>query len=341
MKSAIVKTKLCSHESATSEHRRAFLKTSISLSLAGVTYSALSSITLANSILSSNSNKESNLLKSCTVSYNGYFYDEAVMAYRLGKRYYSPSRKSFNTPDPFSPFGVAGPNRFQYADGNPINNIDPTGHLSNGQIALISTIAALTTLASVVTFGGAAIALAGTITAGAIISASLLMTSAITGIASGAASIASIVVEEYNPELSTQLNIAGMALGVMSMVTGIAGFAGGLNTAATSGAFTGIFGTATRTSIASRPGISQMVNSARNVTMAGGISEGVAALSQLVIGYMAKNGTTLLKLTGGVIASGTTITAANSLRRHHNQNLNTQRLLQNKMAHEKIVNKMP
>lgn len=310
------KTKICSSESPTFEQRRAFLKTSISLALAGFTYSALPSISLANSITSSL--KTSNLLKNSTVSYNGYFYDATVMAYRLGKRHYSPFRKSFNTPDFLSPFGVAGPNRYQYADGDPINKIDPSGHLSGGQIALIVTISVLTVLASIVTFGAAAIAFSGALTIGSIVTGSLLVISGVTGLASGSTSIASIAIEESQPELSAKLATAGMALGIISMVTGMAGFTSGLNNTATAGSFGNIFGSTARTSLSSRPAISQMVTSARNTTMAGGLADGFAALGQTVAGYMAKNGTTLLKISAASIVSGSTTITTDLIRRHHN-----------------------
>ena len=319
-----LKTKICSSESTTSESRRAFLKNSISLALAGLTYSALPSIVLANSMNMSLGSLD--LLKNTAISYNGYMYDPIVMAYRLGKRHYSPFRKNFNTPDSLSPFGVAGPNRYQYADGNPINRIDPNGHLSDGAIALIVVIGVVTVLASIVTFGAAAVAFSGALSVGAIVTGSLLVTSGVAGIASGAMSIASIAVEESQPELSKKLATAGIALGIISMVTGIAGFTTGLNGATTAASFGQIFGTMTRTSLASRATISQMVTSARSTTMAGGLGDGVAALSQTVISYMAKNGTTLLKLSSSTIISGSVIIATDSIRRYHNNNLSATKL---------------
>lgn len=317
------KTKLCSLESTTSEQRRSFLKTSISLAVAGVTYSALPSIALANSL--TRSCITSNLLKDNSIFYNGYIYDSPIMAYRLGKRHYNPFRKNFNTPDVLSPFGVAGPNRYQYADGDPINNVDPSGHLSGGAIALIVTIGVLTVLASIVTLGAAAIAFSGALTVGAIVTGSLLVTSAVTGLASGATSIASIAIEESQPELSAKLATAGIALGIISMVTGIGGFSMGLNSTATAGSFGQIFGSAARTSLASRPPIHQMVTSIRNTTMAGGLGDGLAALGQMVIGHMAKNGSTLLKLSAATAISGSTTISTDAIRRHHN-NLNALRL---------------
>lgn len=306
----ILKNKICGPESNTCENRRAFLKNSISLALAGFTYSALPAIAFANAV------NPINLIKDNRISYKGYIYDSTLMGYRLGKRHYNPFRKSFNTPDSFSPFGIAGPNRFQYADGNPVNTQDYSGHLSNGAIAMIAVISVFTILSAIVTFGAAAIALGGILTAGAIVAGSLLVVSGVTGVASGVLSIASIATEESNPELSATLGYAALGTGIISMVTGLAGFAVGANSASTSASFGQLFGQTSRTSLASRPAMETMVNAGRNVSMTGGLGDGFVAMSQLVITHLSKNITTTHKALGGVALAHIAAVSAPKIREY-------------------------
>ncbi|MGW7678687.1 RHS repeat-associated core domain-containing protein [Shewanella sp. S23-S33] len=307
---------ICGPGSITSESRRAFLKNSISLALAGFTYSALPSIALANSLNSSVNT--SNLLKSNLIAYKGYIYDSTVMAYRLGKRHYNPFKKSFNTPDSLSPFGLAGQNRYQYADGNPVNRVDPGGHMSGEAFAMIVFISAMVVLTSIVTFGAAAIAFGGALTVGSIVTGSLLIASGVTGIASAGCTIGSIALEESNPELSQQLNMAGLGLGIISMITGVAGFSVGVSGTATAGTFGRIFSSTSQTSMMSKVVVNQMVNAARATKMAGGLSDGFVAMGQVVVGYMAKNGTNLLKIGASSIAGGLGTVGVAPLRRHYN-----------------------
>lgn len=64
--------------------------------------------------------------------FNGEPLDLLLMGYHLGqgKRFYSPQRRSFFSPDPMSPFGGGGINAYTYCGGDPVNNEDPTGLVS-------------------------------------------------------------------------------------------------------------------------------------------------------------------------------------------------------------------
>ncbi len=61
----------------------------------------------------------------------GSHIDPVIWGYQLGNGYraYLPSLMRFNTPDSLSPFGAGGPNPYVYCDGEPLNRIDPSGHM--------------------------------------------------------------------------------------------------------------------------------------------------------------------------------------------------------------------
>lgn len=50
-----------------------------------------------------------------------------------GYRAYSPVLMRFNCPDIMSPFGAGGINLYVYCEGDPVNQMDPSGHFSLGQ----------------------------------------------------------------------------------------------------------------------------------------------------------------------------------------------------------------
>jgi RHS repeat-associated protein len=59
--------------------------------------------------------------------YTGACIESGTGAYALGRRLYSPVLRRFLNPDPVSPFGAGGLNRYAYCSGDPINRIDPGG----------------------------------------------------------------------------------------------------------------------------------------------------------------------------------------------------------------------
>lgn len=64
------------------------------------------------------------------LGFNGQLFMSAL-AYLLGNGYraYSPSLHRFLSPDSWSPFGPAGVNAYCYCDDDPINRVDPSGHM--------------------------------------------------------------------------------------------------------------------------------------------------------------------------------------------------------------------
>ncbi|PYD09380.1 MULTISPECIES: RHS repeat-associated core domain-containing protein [Pseudomonas syringae group] len=66
--------------------------------------------------------------------FNGEQPDPVTGHYLLGNGYraYNPALMRFNSPDSLSPFGKGGLNAYAYCVGDPVNRVDPTGHISIG-----------------------------------------------------------------------------------------------------------------------------------------------------------------------------------------------------------------
>ncbi|WP_109514383.1 RHS repeat-associated core domain-containing protein [Pseudomonas ovata] len=63
--------------------------------------------------------------------FNGERLDPVTGHYLLGNGYraFNPVLMRFNSPDSLSPFGEGGLNAYAYCVGDPVNRVDPTGHL--------------------------------------------------------------------------------------------------------------------------------------------------------------------------------------------------------------------
>ena len=134
--------------------------------------------------------------------------DPVTGHYLLGNGYraYNPVLMRFNSPDNLSPFGGGGLNAYSYCLGDPINRVDPTGHMS-WQAGLGIGLSVFGIVASVLSFGAATpLAIAGLTT----------------GVASGAAGVAQAVTEETSPQGSSVLGWVSLGLGVASAGFGLA-----------------------------------------------------------------------------------------------------------------------
>ncbi|EAW8022944.1 hypothetical protein S918_21955 [Salmonella enterica] len=191
-----------------------------------------------------NSQKNS-LAASPAIRFNGEKMDPVLQCYHLGNGYrcYHPKLMRFLVPDSLSPFDEGGINSYMYCVGNPVNLVDPTGHLSGSGIAsVVLGVAGL--LLSLFTFGasvavaagfvGAAIA-AGSLAAAGISTLSvtttvLSVTSSALSITSASLGIASSVIIERSYEgdakLATNLGWGSLGTGIASLLTGVGAAAG-------------------------------------------------------------------------------------------------------------------
>ncbi|WP_413727492.1 RHS repeat-associated core domain-containing protein [Sodalis sp. RH19] len=127
--------------------------------------------------------------------------DPVSGAYHLGNGYraYNPVLMRFNTPDSLSPFGAGGINAYVYCAGDPVNNADPSGHIS--WQGILGIVLAVVGFALSIPTGGASLSLV----------AGVLITLEAAAAATG---IASIALEEKNPQASAALGWASLALGL-------------------------------------------------------------------------------------------------------------------------------
>lgn len=141
--------------------------------------------------------------------FNGEQLDRATGLYLLGNGYraYSPTLMRFLSPDSMSPFGGGGLNAYAYCLGDPVNRVDPTGHISWQSILGIG-LSVLGIVASVLTMG--------TASPWAVAALGLAVASGLTGIANE-------LVSHYAPD-----SPAGEVLGWISAGLGLASLGTGL-----------------------------------------------------------------------------------------------------------------
>lgn len=77
--------------------------------------------------------------------YAGYYYDSETGMYYLNARYYRADLGRFITRDSFHGFedDPASLNQYAYAKGNPVMNIDPSGHIVIPPVLLAAGVGAL------------------------------------------------------------------------------------------------------------------------------------------------------------------------------------------------------
>ncbi|WP_095051409.1 RHS repeat-associated core domain-containing protein [Pseudomonas sp. Irchel s3b2] len=67
------------------------------------------------------------------LGFNGELSEPMTGHHLLGNGYraFNPVLMRFNSPDSWSPFGEGGLNAYAYCVGDPVNRVDPTGHIGN------------------------------------------------------------------------------------------------------------------------------------------------------------------------------------------------------------------
>lgn len=145
--------------------------------------------------------------------FNGEQLDPATGLYLLGNGYraYSPTLMRFLSPDSMSPFGEGGLNTYAYCLGDPVNRVDPTGHISWQSIAGIA-LGFIGIVSSIATLGAA--------TPLAVLALGL-------GVASGVTAIGSTLAKELDPDsqVGNVLGYLSLGLGLASLGAGVAALA--------------------------------------------------------------------------------------------------------------------
>lgn len=153
--------------------------------------------------------------------FNGQRRDAVNPIYHPGNGYrtFQPALMRFSCPDSLSPFGAGGINSYSYCAGDPINRLDPSGHIS-WQAGLGIAFGMLGMVTAFWT-AGAALAAAGSLTA------ALDSTGAITLITGGSNALADIsgtvaaLTEQQHPQLAATLGWVSLAAGIVSLGSGL------------------------------------------------------------------------------------------------------------------------
>lgn len=137
--------------------------------------------------------------------------------YLLGNyRLYDPELMTFLSPDSESPFGIGGPAAYAYCGGDPVNYHDPSGHSREEHFSYTLAPPIITTKEFRIIM-----AVAGIVAAplgGGMVATAL-------GMASGSLELASVLLEESDPELSSALAVLAFGGGLASMAAGVSGTA--------------------------------------------------------------------------------------------------------------------
>lgn len=143
-----------------------------------------------------------NTLPAWSPAFNGQVRDPVTGYYHLGSGYraYNPELMRFNTPDSWSPFGEGGINPYAYCRNDPINFIDPTGHMSLR--AGISIGFSIFSLLLTIFTAGAAIIVAGGVAAAVATADVVSLVLGVVGVVGDVSSITSTSLEEKNPDVA-------------------------------------------------------------------------------------------------------------------------------------------
>ncbi|MBF8774199.1 RHS repeat-associated core domain-containing protein [Pseudomonas fulva] len=135
--------------------------------------------------------------------------------YYLGNyRAYDPDTMTFCSPDDASPFGIGGPATYAFCAGDPINYHDPSGHARVSHLSAVVAPPIMTTREFRI-----AVAVGSILTAP--IGGGALATTL--GVVSGGLELASVLVEDSDPQLASTLNVLSFGTGLGSVAAGLSG----------------------------------------------------------------------------------------------------------------------
>ena len=152
---------------------------------------------------------------------SGYYDNESGLNYQ-GARYYDPEIQRFVAQDSYDLV-----NRYNYANGNPVMNYDPSGH--NALSALSSAWKAMSSPGAVYGMNGAgmAMSLVGGVVAASSGGAGIIVVGAVVGVLAGGAGIAAEATPT-NSDLKQKLTTAATIIGIADVAIGLVDMAGGI-----------------------------------------------------------------------------------------------------------------
>lgn len=196
--------------------RRSFLSKSISTAI--ISTATLNALSVFAHVFNLDEEKLITLFTHEFTGFNGETLDPVTGNYMLGNGYrgYNPFLMRFMSQDSLSPFSDAGINAYQYCNGDPINRIDPSGHLDGLKLGL-GIFAVLTGIAG---------AIAAPFTGGTSIAIATGIIGSVAGSISGVLTVSAAAIEERNPDTAQKLDIASWAFTGISLAAGAVGVAG-------------------------------------------------------------------------------------------------------------------
>ncbi|RMQ43202.1 hypothetical protein ALQ04_02871 [Pseudomonas cichorii] len=162
-------------------------------------------------------------------AFNGELREPSTGWYLLGQGYraYNPVLMRFHSPDSLSPFDRGGLNPYAYCLGDPVNYLDPDGHIPSWLVPAAGIAFSIVgILSSVASLGTAApLATAGVAGAWAALSSAAQVSVAV-GVVTGVVGVASGITSIVAPDSSTSniLGYVSLGLGVVSSLASINAF---------------------------------------------------------------------------------------------------------------------
>ncbi|MBX8614578.1 hypothetical protein K5D50_20825, partial [Pseudomonas cichorii] len=162
-------------------------------------------------------------------AFNGELREPSTGWYLLGQGYraYNPVLMRFHSPDSLSPFDEGGLNPYAYCLGDPVNYVDPDGHMPKWLmpaigigLSIVGIVASVATLGIGTPAAGTGVAAAwGALSVSAKVSVGFGVASGVTGIASGVVSAAA-----PKSDIGEMLGYVSAALGAVSAIAGLGGY---------------------------------------------------------------------------------------------------------------------